>query len=239
MLNTREGTTNMKLKISVTTIIMFLLSTSMVHAQQLNVIQVKGNRAIVEVQTGEKLKVGESYAVGKVDGEVSLDPVAAGKGSRNYLLGLDFTLSNTKADVSGAQSVMTINTDLKFGWNKKQYEWGPLVSLDYTKSGNADPTYTWGAGVFGTYNFEPNVIGTDLIFSGDADFVFSQTKQGSADPVNSMGVTVGPFVKWFGLSDDHCIRGGLVFSWSRVSPASGDPITTTGIKAVVGISTYF
>lgn len=229
----------MKLKISVTTTIMFLLGASFSQAQQLNVIQVKGNRAIVEVQTGEKLKVGESYAVGKVDGEVSLDPVAAGKGSRNYLIGLDFTLSNTKVDLAGAQSVTQIGTTVKFGWNKKQYEWGPLASLDYTKSGSTDPNYTWGAGLFGTYNFQPNVIGTDLIFSGDADFIFSQTKQGSADPVNTMGITVGPFAKWYGLSDDHCIRGGLVFSWSRVSPPSGDPVTTTGIQAVVGISTYF
>jgi hypothetical protein len=43
-----------------------LFSTFAVNAQQLNVIQVKGNRAIVEVQTGEKLKVGESYSVGKL-----------------------------------------------------------------------------------------------------------------------------------------------------------------------------
>jgi hypothetical protein len=229
----------MKFNISVITAIMFLISANEAQAQQLNVIQVKGNRAIVEVQTGERLKVGESYAVGKVDGEVSLDPVAAGKGSRNNLIGLNFTLSNTKVDVAGAQSVMTIATDLKFGWNKKQYEWGPLLSLDYTKSGDADPNITWGAGAFGTYNFQPNIIGTDLIFSGDVDFIFSQAKQGNADAVNSMGLTVGPFAKWYGLSDDHCIRGGLVFSWSRTDPPSGDPVTVTGIKAVVGISTYF
>lgn len=228
----------MKLNISVMTTVMFLFGASISQAQQLNVIQVKGNRAIVEVQTGEKLKVGESYAVGKVDGEVSLDPVAAGKGSRNQLIGLDLSLSNTKVDTAGAQSVMTIDTTIKYGWNKKQYEWGPLVSLDYTKSGSAKPTYTWGLGAFGTYNFQPNIIGTDLIFSGDADFVFASTKQGTADAVNSMGITVGPFAKWYGISDDHCIRGGLVFTWSRVSPASGD-VTTTGVKAVVGISTYF
>lgn len=223
--------------ISVITVVMFLFA-SFVEAQQLNVIQVKGNRAIVEVQTGEKLKVGESYAVGKVDGEVSLDPVAAGKGSRNYLIGLDFALANTKADTAGAQSVMAIDTAFKFGWNKKQYEWGPLFTLDYTKTGSVKPTYTWGLGAFGTYNFQPNIIGTDLIFSADADFVFSSTKAGNADAVNSMGLTVGPFAKWYGISDDHCIRGGLVFAWSRVSPASGD-VTTTGIKAIVGISTYF
>lgn len=223
--------------ISVITAIMFLFA-SFVEAQQLNVIQVKGNRAIVEIQTGEKLKVGESYAVGKVDGEVSLDPVASGKGTRNYLIGLDFALSNTKTDVSGAQSVMNIDTTVKFGWNKKQYEWGPLFALDYTKTGSVKPTYTWGLGGFGTYNFQPNIIGTELIFSGDAQLVFAQTKAGDADSVNTTSLEVGPFAKWYGLSDDHCLRGGLVFEWSRTSPATGD-VTTTGIKAVVGISTYF
>ncbi len=228
----------MNLKISALTTIMFLFGASFSQAQQLNVIQVKGNRAIVEIQTGEKLKVGESYAVGKVDGEVSLDPVASGKGSRNYLIGLDFGFSNTKVDTAGAQSVMAISTALKFGWNKKQYEYGPLVVFDYSKSGSLKPSYTWGVGGFGTYNFQPNIIGTDLIFSGDAEFTFAQTKQGEADAFNSMGLTVGPFAKWYGISDDHCIRGGLVFSWDRTSPATGD-VTTTGLQAVVGISTYF
>ncbi|AZZ37678.1 hypothetical protein CIK05_13025 [Bdellovibrio sp. qaytius] len=226
------------LKISALSTILILLGATISQAQQLNVIQVKGNRAIVEVQTGEKLKVGESYSVGKVDGEVSLDPVAAGKGSRNYLLGLDLSLSSTKADTAGAQSTMVINTDLKFGWNKKQYEYGPVLAFDYSKSGSLKPNYTWGAGAFGAYNFQPNIIGTDLIFSGDAQFVFAQTKQGSADAFNSMGLTVGPFAKWYGLSEDHCIRGGLVFSWERTSPATG-AVTTTGVEAVVGISTYF
>lgn len=226
------------LKLSTLTAIIFFLCASISQAQQLNVIQVKGNRAIVEVQTGEKLKVGESYAVGKVDGEVSLDPVAAGKGSRNYLIGLDFGFSNTKVDTAGAQSVTAMNSSLKFGWNKKQYEYGPLLAFDYSKSGNLDPNYTFGVGGFGTYNFQPNIIGTDLIFSGDAEFTFAQTKQGSANAFNSMGLTVGPFAKWYGISDDHCIRGGLVFSWDRTSPATGD-VTATGIQAIVGISTYF
>lgn len=226
------------IKLSVLTTIMIIMGASLSNAQQLNVIQVKGNRAIVEVQTGEKLKVGESYAVGKVDGEISLDPVASGKGTRNYLIGLDVGFSNVKADTAGAQSQMAINTALKFGWNKKQYEYGPLFAFDYTKSGSLKPTYTWGVGGFGTYNFQPNIIGTELIFSGDAEFVFAQTKAGDADAFNTMGLTVGPFAKWYGISDDHCIRGGLVFSWDRTSPATGD-VTTTGIQAVVGISTYF
>lgn len=226
--------------ISVITTIMFLCA-SFVEAQQLNVIQVKGNRAIVEVQTGEKLKVGESYAVGKVDGEVSLDPVAAGKGSRNYLVGLDFALSNTKADTAGAQSQLDIDATLKFGWNKKQYEYGPLASLDYSKYGGDKPTVAWGLGGFGTYNFQPNIIGTDLIFSGDAEFTFGQRTQTVVTQevkTTLVGLTVGPFVKWYGISDDHCIRGGLVFAWDKAS-AGGNSVTTTGVNAVIGISTYF
>lgn len=225
--------------ISVITTIMFLYA-SFVEAQQLNVIQVKGNRAIVEVQTGEKLKVGESYAVGKVDGEVSLDPVASGKGSRNYLVGLDFALSNTKADTAGAQSQLDIDTTLKFGWNKKQYEYGPLASLQYAKTGGNKASVTWGLGGFGTYNFQPNIIGTDLIFSGDATFQYKRATDASVAPeitTTIMEMTVGPFAKWYGISDDHCIRGGLEFVWQRYD--STTDITVTGVQAVVGISTYF
>lgn len=226
--------------ISIVTTIMFLCA-SFVEAQQLNVIQVKGNRAIVEVQTGEKLKVGESYAVGKVDGEVSLDPVASGKGSRNYLVGLDFSLSNTKADTAGAQSVMAIDTALKFGWNKKQYEYGPLATFTYEKQGSIKPSYAMSVGAFGTYNFQPNIIGTDLIFSGDAEFTMGQSKTTVVTTdvtTNLVGLTVGPFAKWYGISDDHCIRGGLVFAWDKAS-SGGNSVTTTGVQAVIGISTYF
>lgn len=230
----------MNFKISALTTIMFLCA-SFAEAQQLNVIQVKGNRAIVEVQTGEKLKVGESYAVGKVDGEVSLDPVASGKGSRNYLVGLEFALSNTKADTAGAQSVMAIDTALKFGWNKKQYEYGPLASLTYEKQGSVKPSYTMRVGAFGTYNFQPNIIGTDLIFSGDAEFTMGQSKATVVTTdvtTNLMGLTVGPFAKWYGISDDHCIRGGFVFAWDKAN-SGGNSVTTTGVNAVIGISTYF
>lgn len=230
------------LKISALTTILIIMSASISQAQQLNVIQVKGNRAIVEVQTGEKLKVGESYAVGKVDGEISLDPVAAGKGTRNHLIGLDFSLSNKKADTQGAQSQLAIDSTLKFGWNKKQYEYGPQLLFSYTKDGNNKPSVTFGAGAFGTYNFQPNIIGTELIFSGDVEFNFAQNTQTIANTELSttiMNMTIGPFAKWYGLSDDHCIRGGLVFSWDKTNPENGTDTTNTGIEAVVGISTYF
>lgn len=208
------------------------------QAQQLNVIQVKGNRAIVEIQTGEKLKVGESYAVGKVDGDVVMDPVETKKGNRNYLLGMDLTFSNTKADTTTAETMVDFSGTVKFGWNKRIYEFGPLASLIYSKEGSLKPTYAFGLGGFGSYNFQPNNVGTELVFSGDADFIWYQIKSSPAtDAYDAMAFTIGPYVKWFGVSDDHCFRSGLVFSWLRTS--STTDVTTTGLKAVVGLSTYF
>lgn len=208
------------------------------YAQQMNVIQVKGNRAIVEVQTGERLKVGESYAVGKVDGDISLDTSAIKQGRRDYLVGIDAQLSSTKEDRVGAETVFEIDGTVKFGWNKKQYEYGPLLSVEYLKVGGIKPTYTFGAGAFGTYNFQPNLRGNDLIYSGDAQFVFQQTKQGSASAFNTMTMTVGPFAKLFAFSEDFCFRAGFVFLWQRSSPSTGD-VTTTGAQLVAGINTYF
>lgn len=227
----------MKLVISLLT---FLLAVTSAQAQQLNVIQVKGNRAIVEVQTGEKLKVGESYAVGKVDGELTIDDnaVSTAKAKRDYLVGMDLSVANTKADYAGAQTMLNIEGTIKFGWNKKMFEYGPLATLQYEKEGSLKPNYTYGLGAFGTYNFQPNTVGTELVFSGDAEFTWAQAKEGSADSVSAMEFTVGPFAKWFGTSDNYCFRGGLVFSWSRTSPSTGD-ITTTGVQAIAGIATYF
>lgn len=219
-------------------VLVILVTNSVSHAQQLNVIQVKGNRAIVEIQTGEKLKVGESYAVGKVDGEVIMEPVETKKGNRNYLVGMDLTFSNTKDDTANATTQIEFDGTIKFGWNKRIYEYGPLVSLDYKKNGSLKPEYTFGIGAFGSYNFQPNNIGTELIFSGDLDLQYKLTNTPSGDSYNAMSFTVGPFVKWFGVSDDHCVRGGLVFAWNHSSPATSD-VTTTGLKAVIGLSTYF
>lgn len=205
------------------------------QAQQFNVVQVKGNRAIVEVQTGEKLKVGESYSVGKTNGEEESSNNA--KGARNYLLGLDLSLSSTKSDSAGAVTVLEMGGVVKFGWNKKKYEFGPVGIFEYTKLGSLEPSTTFGIGGFGTYNFQNNEPGTELIFSGDAQFVYTTQKQGSSS-TNGYDIQLGPFVKWFGLSGDHCITGGLVFSFNKQSPTGGD-VTTSGIKAIAGISTYF
>lgn len=200
------------------------------QAQQLNVIQVKGNRAIVEVQDGNTLSVGQTIHAG--NGSSS-----AGKGSRNKLIGLDVAFANTKPNIAGSASTMSFTATGKYGWNHKDFEFGPVASLNYIKESGKDATTAFGLGAFGTYNFQPNISGTSTIFSLDAEGLFTQQKT-TGTSSSGMAFSAGPFMKWFGVSDDHAIRAGVVYSMEKSKVGNLD-VTTSGFKAVAGISTYF
>lgn len=213
--------------------------TTTAFAQQFNVIQVKGNRAIIEVQTGEKLKVGESYSVGKSEfGEDEFaDVKSKRKGQRKNLIGLNFSLSNLKPDTTNAKSTTIIESTIKYGWNLKQYEVAPLVTLSFTKPENTDASTTIGFGAAGSYNFQQNVPGTELIFSADAQLILTSTKTPTASG-NGTAFLIGPGAKWFSLSNDYAIAGGVYLSMDKQSIGNSN-FTTSGLVMQIGLSNYF
>ena len=68
-----------------------------VLAQEFNVLQVKGKKAIVEIKSNERLKKGETYFVNQNIADDGFTPKI--KNNRNYLIGLEVAeFSSTKSD---------------------------------------------------------------------------------------------------------------------------------------------
>lgn len=211
------------------------------HAQTLKVVKVKGKQAIVNIQSGS-LSEGETVNVGDGGGMdiESGGGGTSGKGNRNYVIGGSFIFSNTKADTAGAEAVNTLGLSAKFGWNFKRFEVGPILEFTSSKSGTTELTDT-AFGGFAAYNFIENKSGVPMIFSVDGVLTMGSSKistGSSSSTTNMTSATVGPFVKWFGLSNDFCLEAGAVYSYRKDSISTGDT-TITGIKLVGGISTYF
>jgi hypothetical protein len=209
-----------------------ILFFQFLHAQQFSVVQVKGNKAIIELQSGDKLKVGESYSIGNNSSNHT-----STAGTRDHLIGLNFEFSNLSMSPGTPSSTMALNIDMKYGWNKKQYEYGALVGMTYSKPDDDSATTLLKYGGFGTYNFQMNTPGTQMIYGVDGTFVLTATKR-PLESGNGMTIEIGPSIKWFGFSDDHAITGGFYYSLDKQAVGRED-VTTSGFKLIAGISTYY
>lgn len=210
-----------------------------VLAQEFNVLQVKGKKAIVEIKSNERLKKGETYFVNQNIADDGFTPKI--KNNRNYLIGLEVAeFSSTKSDAPGANTVSNFTLSTKLGWNKKDYEFGPAITISNTDTGIQTTSVT-GLGGFFTYNFQPNTTGRDLIFSVDGDLVMTTRKDsfvgGSSSSSKTTAIYIGPFAKMFVLSSDYCFKGGLKYIYENNSGSTN--IKVTGFALTVGLSNYF
>ncbi len=213
--------------------------TQSVFAQEFNVLQVKGKKAIIEIKSNDKLKAGETYFVNQNIADDGFTPRI--KNSRNYLISLEAAeFSSTKSDLPGANTVSNFTLTTKLGWNKKDFEYGPSLSLSNTDTGTQTTTIT-GFGGFFTYNFQPNTTGRDLIFSVDADLVISNRKDsftgGASSSLSTTSFYMGPYAKMFILSSDYCFKGGFIYVYEKNSGSNN--VKTSGFALTVGLSNYF
>ncbi len=210
-----------------------------IFAQEFNVLQVKGKKAIIEVKSNDRLKKGETYFVNQNIADDGFTPKI--KNNRNYLIGLEVAeFSSTKSDAPGANTVSNFTLSTKFGWNLKDYELGPSLTISNTDTGTQTTSVT-GLGGFFTYNFQPNTTGRDLIFSVDGDLILTTRKDsfngGASNSSKTTAFYVGPFVKMFVLSSDYCFKGGLKYIYEKNSGTS--TVKVTGFALTVGLSNYF
>lgn len=220
-------------------VLILTFSTQSLLAQEFNVLQVKGKKAIIEIKSNDKLKAGETYFVNQNISDDGFTPRI--KNSRNYLISLEVAeFSSTKSDLPGANTVSNFTLSTKFGWNKKDIEFGPSLSLENTDTGTQTTAIT-GFGGFFTYNFQPNTTGRDLIFSADADLVISNRKDsftgGASSSLSTTSFYVGPYAKMFILSSDYCFKGGVRYIYEKNSGSNN--VKTTGFALTVGLSNYF
>jgi hypothetical protein len=204
------------------------------------VIKVKGRRAIVEFEPGEKPFVGqqlEAQSTGRSDRAVR--SASSSARPRDYLLGFTGELSFlSRSDDS--ESEKSIGTNFRFGWNHEEFEYGPTGEFSYS-SQEFQTRRVLGVGGFVDFNFEANRPGIDLIFGIGAEGAVSQGVVSTATRDDTAGLITlqgGPFVKWFPFQVPVAIRADAVFTYLMHSRAARD-YSESGVKVKGGLAVYF
>lgn len=193
------------------------LSFSLSQAQTFKVVKIQGKKAIVEVSDPSLISVNQSYNVGD-----SAMPVSGSKGGRReHALGFIFSFLNQTSPTSSS----ILSLDGSYLWNMRSYEVGPLLGFS-TSTGSSSTAF----GAMGFYNFTENKPGVEALWALEGRLkVESQSPGGSATKIE-----LGGNYRWFLLSNDHCLSASLLYYMSQTSGVS-----TSGIKMLAGISTYF
>jgi len=222
-----------------------LLLTATAHAQQFRVNQVKGNKAIIEMLGGDLLNPGETYSIQSEDysQQITNQKNAIKKNQRHNLIALSLSILSSKTDLSNSNTQTVMDINARYGWNKATFEYGVIGLFGYTDSTSLKTT-SFGAGGFATYNLSDNKPGADLIFAIDSSLTYairkSTTSSTSYDDTY-MTAAVGPFAKWFALSNDFNINAGLVYSYTayKAGLQGATSYNTNTFAISAGIANYF
>lgn len=207
-----------------------LILSSTAFAQKIRVLKAKGNQAVVEF-SGDSLQPGNAY---ELTSESFFEAAAS---SRNYVINFNFNLNNLSSDAAGISNETDFNLAAQIGWNRRIFEFGPLVS--FTSVGNTtNTTTTLQIGVFGDFNMLPNIPGEPFIYGVGGSFRIGQLDSGAGAKTDTMGFFVGPFAKWFPTSGPLGFRADFGYAYQKNSGGTGDT-TATGLSANAGIIGYF
>lgn len=200
-------------------------------AQKIKVRKVKGNQAVIEF-SGAPLRTGSVYEISSESfGEVG------NSGSRANLLGISFSLKSGKADNASSSSTV-ISVAGSYGWNSGSYEYGPLLSYSSSNANNGNTASTIQVGGFVDYNLIPNLPGEVFIYGLGGTASFGSNDSGSGSTTSLMGLTAGPFVKWFAINSTSAVRFDALYEYTKYSGNASD-VAYSGILLRAGIATYF
>jgi len=232
------------MKLTLLLFIVLLLNTT-AYAQQFKVNQVKGNKAIIEMLAGDLLNPGETYSIQSEDysQQITTQKNSVKKNQRLNLIGLSLSILSAKTDLSNSNTQTVMDLNARYGWNKATFEYGVIGLFGYTDSTSLKTT-SFGAGGFGTYNLNDNKPGADLIFAIDGSLTYRLTKNTTSTTSYDdtyLTVAVGPFAKWFALSNDFNINAGLVYSYTayKAGLQGATSYNTNTFAISAGIANYF
>ncbi len=229
-------------------IILSLLATSISFAAEKAVIQqMKGRRAIVHFEKDIPFSVGQKIYLNSEDGvelgvQKEMRNPLERKNSVSFAAGFSSAETTTKAVGTSKTSTTSYVISGRYGWNKENYEYGPLGSFSFSKtsgSGSSE-TNTYQFGGFFDYNLIPNKPGEDTVWGFFGEGAFGNTKS------NGLGATIitatgGGFIKWFVFSPMLAIRSNLYYSLDLTDFASGTTKSrnTGTLGASFALSHYF
>lgn len=207
------------------------------EAQTIKVKKLKGNQAIVEFVGN--LENGQTYQIASDEKNLglSMDDVNTNTSKisvRKNFIGFGFDFYNYSTDPGGVTTGSTVASTFSYGWNKTQYEFGPL--LYFAMSGSAVTTTSFGVGGFYDYNFTKNKSGTQSIFAAGISGMYKSTSGGSTS-LSSISLDPGVSWKYFAFIQS-CLRFDVTYHYESKSAGSTNS-NQSGPHISGSIVTYF
>ncbi|MCC7403651.1 MAG: hypothetical protein IT288_04555 [Bdellovibrionales bacterium] len=192
-----------------------LLLTLPVFGQQVKVLKVKGDKAVIKIPKDMDISKGQTLTIGGdgEEGDGEGGGAAKGSGSRNTALALGFEMTSMSSETELASGAKTsgdsneIALDVTYGWNKGWAEYGPVFGYESSDNGTTKRT-GFSLGGYFEYNFKTNKPGEWMIPAAGAQLAWSQlsseTNSASADGNGPM-IQIYFSCKMFPWSDNFAI----------------------------------
>ena len=215
-----------------------LSSSPLWAAERATIQQIKDKRAIVRFDEDVPYSVGQEIFVNsKEGGELGLLPGQRNLLERRNSISLSGNVLKGSLDLDNLPTVdyTTYQLVVTYGWNFKNFELGPTVSLNIYDQDELNIQET-GLGGFFEYNFAPNIVGEDLLYGLRADFLYSSRSQKANKTTNTNSTTInaGGFVKWFAFSPVLAVKSSLLYVVSEEKT-----FRVTGYSLSFGLEHYF
>jgi hypothetical protein len=220
----------------------------------IKIMKVKGQKAIVKLpsanfQKGDEVKIQSGlFSAGMTN-----------NGRRKYRVDFDAVLGQTSEEVapesgdSTTSSGLGLDTDITFGFNQGQFEYGPILGLGYSNGERDTGTVTkvtttsFDLGGFFEYNFKENKRGVELVpyvgvqLAYNSTSTTSEPEEGDATETTSSGLAIGleGGVKYFMFNDHFAINAGARFTNTSLTDQDSKKTTTTEIGLFSGVGVYF
>lgn len=209
----------------------FLISQN-TQAQNIKILKVKGNKAIIESNT--LLIEGDEYNLEPKRFSEDVSYSNQGLRSRKNSISLGASLETIQ---SSSNSGEIISLNLRYGWNFSTIEIGPYAKYESNNIYGVQSS-AYAIGGFLDYNLKPNKDGQQLIWGGTATLGFGSLNAGAGTGTNILGVFLGGFNKWFIFGPQGALRSELGYKYEQRSRASSST-SSNGFIANLLISFYY
>ncbi len=208
-----------------------LLFTSTSLAATITIKKVKGNSAVIEMSS--PLEAGKTYNLESDALTLQTDYSNQFKSRLNSIsLGLDVNL------MSGNK--VTDNTAAfkgRYGWNHRNFEFGPLVSVEvYDKGFGTNTDYMIG-GYF-DYNSIDNKAPRDLIYGPTVQLFLGNRSFDSGGSAQITQGNLGGFMTWFINGSPVALRTEATYLYRRVNSSTSET-TLSGVTAQMYLMYYY
>ncbi|MCB0386216.1 MAG: hypothetical protein KDD43_12555 [Bdellovibrionales bacterium] len=218
-------------------------------AQEVKVLKVKGNKAVIRIPKDMDISKGQTLMIGgggEEDEEGGGGAMSKGSGSRNTAIAGTFSmesLSFERETAAGGKTTgdsTTMSLQVSYGWNKGWAEYGPVFVYESTDSGTSKST-EFNLGGYFEYNFKVNKPGEWMIPAAGIQVAWAQlSTESSSSSADGNGPVIDIYFscKLFPWSDNFAIAPRLGYQM-KTYDFSDYKYTYSGLVLAASLMGYF